>query len=266
MIKSEKKVIETIIHPKPDETAKTWEIPTVEAPVAKADEGKTNALGFKTTWRYEPPEIEEEQEPQPLTAEEIEQIRQAAYDEGFNQGKEEGFAKGYEEGKASGFEEGQKSGFEAGHEEGLAQGQDEIKTLTAQWQTLIEHLHKPMAIIDKNVEQQLFELTAQLTEAIVRHEATINSDILMSAISDAIKALPAQEAQTQIYLHPDDIKRVEEAFGEQHIQESGWRLLPAPQLEVGSCQVENSTSNIDMRIKSRIKEVLEPFLQNALHQ
>ncbi len=266
MIKSEKKIIENIIHPKPDEAPKTWEIPSVTPPQSKEDESKTNALGLKTTWRYEPPEAQEEVEPQPLTAEEIEEIRQAAYDEGFNQGKEEGFAKGYEEGKASGFDEGKQSGFEAGHKEGFAQGEEQVAELTAQWQKLIEHLHQPMAIVDKNVEQQLFELTAQLTEAIVRHEATINSDILMSAISDAIKALPAQEAQTQIYLHPDDIKRVEEAFGEQHIQESGWRLLPAPQLEIGGCQVENSTSNIDMRIKSRIKEVLEPFLQNALHQ
>ncbi len=266
MIKSEKKVIDTILHPKADETPKTWQIPSVEPPTTKEDEEKTNALGLKTTWRYEPPEPQEEQEIQPLTAEEIEQIRQAAYDEGFNQGKEEGFAKGYEEGKASGFEEGKKSGFDTGREEGLAQGQEEITQLTTQWQALVEHLHKPIAIVDKNVEQQLLTLAAQLTEAIVKHEVTINTDILISAISAAIKALPAQEAQTQIYLHPEDIKRVEAAFGEQFIQESGWRLLPAPQLEIGSCQVENSTSNIDMRIKSRIKEVLEPFLQNALHQ
>ena len=51
-----------------------------------------------------------------------------------------------------------------------------------------------------------------------------------------------------------------------HVQEQGWRLLAAPQLVPGSCQIENSTSNIDLSIKSRIKEVLDSFLQDALHQ
>ena len=63
---------------------------------------KTNALGKKRNWVYEPPESEEA-EPQPLTAQEIEDIRQAASEEGFSQGKEEGFAKGYEEGKTKGM-------------------------------------------------------------------------------------------------------------------------------------------------------------------
>jgi len=81
-----------------------------------------------------------------------------------------------------------------------------------------------------------------------------------------MKLLPSQDAQTQILVHPEDIKVVEEQFGEGYIIEQGWRLLAAPQLERGSCQIENSTSNIDLSIKSRMNDVLESFLQEALHQ
>mgnify|MGYP000574936694 CR=1 FL=1 len=63
-----------------------------------------------------------------------------------------------------------------------------------------------------------------------------------------------------------EAKLVEAQFGSEHIQKEGWRLLPAPQLTVGSCQIENSTSNIDLQMKSRLKQVLESFLQDALHQ
>lgn len=254
------------IKPSDDDDLKTWSLPTVENKNLAVDEGKTNALGFKSTWRYEPPEAEQALEPQPLTAEEIEEISKAAYEEGFNQGKEEGFSKGYEEGKLTGHEGGKLAGHEEGLAQGLNEGQEQIEQLTNQWQSLIDKLHQPLKDVDSNVEQQLFILVAQLTEAVVRHEAKTNVDIILAAISAAIKTLPAHEAQTQIYLHPDDIKRVEKAFGSEHIQTSGWRLLPAPQLEEGGCQVENSTSNIDMSIKSRLKAVLEPFLQNALHQ
>jgi flagellar assembly protein FliH len=106
----------------------------------------------------------------------------------------------------------------------------------------------------------------QLTEAVTKHEAKTNPDILLSAISEGIKALPAQESHTQILLNPQDIRLVEQQFGAGHIQEQGWQLLAAPQLPVGSCQIENSTSNIDLNIKSRLNEVLESFLQESLHQ
>jgi len=253
------------IHPDEEGDLKAWSLPQVEDERLKVDDGATNALGLKSTWKYEPPE-EDIEEPKPLTAEEIEEIRQAAFDEGFNQGKEDGFSKGYDEGKTTGHQEGLKTGHEEGLAQGLAAGEEQITELTTQWQTLIDKLHSPLTHVDKNVEQQLFVLVEQLTSVIVRHEAKTNTDIILSAIGEAIKALPAHDAQTQIYLHPDDIKRVEQAFGEEHIKTSGWRLLPAPQLEIGGCQVENSTSNIDMRIKTRLAEVLEPFLQNALHQ
>lgn len=254
-----------IIKANQPEELDVWSYPNVQAKANVEQESHTNALGKKPTWRYEPPE-EEIEEPEPLTAEEIEEIRQAAHDEGFSQGKEEGFSKGYEEGKAQGIEEGTVKGIEEGTEQGLAQGKQTIDDLSENWKSLIEQLNNPLATIEKNIEEQLLNLVVQLTEAVVLQEATTNPDILMAAINTGIKALPSNEPNTQIYLNPDDIKKVEQQFGEQYIKESGWRLLPAPQLSAGSCQIENSTSNIDLQMKSRLKQVLESFLQDALHQ
>lgn len=242
-----------------------WSLPNVQTKPSTEQTSNTNAFGKKANWKYEPPE-EEFVAPEPLTAEEIEEIRQAAHEEGFNQGKEEGFSKGYEEGKAEGITEGTVQGIEEGNEKGLAQGKEVIDSLSERWKTLIEQLDKPLASVEKNIEDQLLNLVVQLTEAVVLQEAKTNPDILIAAIATGIKSLPSNEANTQIHLHPDDIKHVEKQFGEHHIRESGWKLLPAPQLTPGSCQIENSTSNIDLQMKSRLKQVLESFLQDALHQ
>jgi len=245
--------------------ADVWSLPSIDVE-KQADDDKTNALGKKSSWRYEPPEELEIEEVIPLTAEDIEEIRKAAFEEGFGQGKEDGFAKGFDEGRASGHEEGLKIGHDEGIETGLSEGKETIDNLSADWQSLVEQLHEPLKKVGKNTEEQLLHLVVQLTEAVTLQEAKINPDIITSAIGMGIKALPSQDAQTQILIHPDDIKRVEQQFGEEYIQEQGWRLLAAPQLEPGSCQIENSTSNIDLSIKSRLKEVLESFLQDALHQ
>ncbi|MBA6389451.1 flagellar assembly protein FliH [Colwellia sp. BRX10-3] len=250
---------------KKTEEVNTWSAPSVQ-PDAEQDDGKTNAFGKSRTWRYEPPEETELNDPVPLTAQDIEEIRQAAFEEGFSQGKEEGFAKGFEEGKTSGHQEGVISGHEEGVTQGLAEGKETSEQQIAAMQTLLEHLHQPLVNVEKNVEAQLLQLVVQLTQAVTKHEAKTNPDILLSAIAEGIKALPGQESQTQILLHPQDIKLVEKQFGAQHIQEQGWRLLAAPQLSPGSCQIENSTSNIDLSVKTRLNEVLDAFLQEALHQ
>jgi flagellar assembly protein FliH len=254
-----------VIKPNAEQETDVWSLPSVDSENTPLDE-TTNAMGKRPTWRYEPPEELLEEEITPLTAEDIEEIRQAAFDEGFSQGKEEGFAKGFEEGKVSGHDEGVTQGHQEGLETGLAEGKERIDEQAVVWSSLTEQLHKPLLDVEKNVEQQLVHLVVQLTEAITLQEAKTNPDILISAISAGIKALPSQDAQTQILLHPDDIKLVENQFGAMHVQEQGWRLLPAPQLLPGSCQIENSTSNVDLNVKSRIKEVLDSFLQDALHQ
>ncbi|SEK49027.1 flagellar assembly protein FliH [Colwellia chukchiensis] len=243
----------------------TWQIPNVQAS-EHADLEQTNALGKSRNWRFEPPEESEVVEPTPLTAEDIEAIRQAAYEEGFSQGKEEGFGKGFAEGKAEGHEQGLSTGFDEGVSQGLAEGKDTSDQHIASLQALIEQLHQPLAKVEKNVEAQLLELVVQLTQAVTKHEAKTNPEILLTAIAEGMKALPAQEPETQILLNPQDIKLVEQEFGVEHIQQQGWRLLAAPHLSAGSCQIENSTSNIDLSVKSRLKEVLESFLQEALHQ
>lgn len=247
-----------------DEESSLWKIPTVEDP--NVDEEKINAIGKKAQWRYEPPEEVEAEDPVPLTAQEIEDIRQAAFDEGFNQGKEQGFAKGYEEGKAQGHEEGLKKGTEQGIADGFEQGKEQIDNLAKQWEVIIHDLKAPLEKVEKNVEEQLLQLLVLLVEAVTLQECKTNPDILLAAIDKGIKALPLQESSTQIYLNPIDIKLVEAQFGEQYMADQGWRLLPAPHVDVGSCQIENSTSNIDLTVKSKLKEVLDSFLQEALHQ
>lgn len=255
-----------VLKTQPEQEVDVWSLPTVEAPLSDEQANKTNAFGIKSNWRFEPPEQEPVEEPVPLTAEDLEQIRQAAYEEGFEQGKQQGFDQGHSEGKEQGHQEGLELGQQEGHAIGLETGKQSIEELTSHWQSMIQDLHHPMEKVNENIEQQVLELVVQLTQAVVLHEAKTNPEIILAAISQGIKALPSNELQTQIYLHPDDVKLVEREFGQSHIQENGWRLMPAPQFEPGSCQIENNTANIDLRMKSRLKQVLDSFLQDALHQ
>lgn len=240
--------------------AESWEIPMVEDPKQSVDDAKTNAFKMRSEWKYEPPE--EEIEILPPTAEEIEAIRQAARDEGFEEGKQQGF----DEGKAEGIELGLIEGREQGHAEGLQQGLDEGKALVdAQatlWQQLAEKLHQPLSQANSVTQDQLVKLAVSLARGVIRTEITTNEQVIYQALSEGLKALPINQAQYQIHMNPEDVALVKAHFGEATLKEKQWQLVEAPSMERGGCDITTEHNAVDVSIERRTKDVIDRFLLN----
>ena len=136
------------------ELLKRWPSPVLSSD-KKAPPGKTNALN-KTLPLQKTAAAEVDEEAQleikPLTADDIEQIRQAAFEEGFGQGKEEGFSKGYEEGREQGNADGIAHGQAEGKKLGLEQAAAEIEQKKLELATLLDQLQQPLLQVDQQVE------------------------------------------------------------------------------------------------------------------
>jgi flagellar assembly protein FliH len=246
--------------------AQLWNLPSVDDEQAKLD-STTNVLNRpKNRWKFEAPEHDRKQETEedvkPLTAQEIEAIRAAAYQEGLLSGHEEGFAKG----EVLGLEQGKESGKKEGHEEGVATGkaqyQEQIDALMLSLSQLIENVQTPTNQINKEVKSELVILATSLAKAIVKTDIQQNPDILIHAINEGIKTLPINENSYQITLNPDDIALVQEHFGEQHMNDSGWQLLESPELQRGGCQINTSSNAVDVSIERRSEQVFTQLLLN----
>lgn len=240
------------------EEAKAWDLPFVETPETPVEQQKTNALNRRSDWKYEPPE--EPEEIKPPTAEEIEAIRQAAYEEGLAQGKQTG----YEEGKTQGFDEGKTEGFAAGFDEGKAQGLEAGTTTVNQqaqlWQQLADGLSTPLEQVNKDVRQEIVKLAVALSRSVIRTEVKTNQDVILQALSEGLKVLPVEENHYQIHLHPDDIEFVKAHFGEDTIAEHKWQLVATPGLAKGGCDITTKTNAVDVSIERRCRAVLDKFL------
>ena len=240
--------------------AKAWDLPYVEPPKSAQDNEKTNALNFRSEWKYEPPE--EEEEVHPPTAQEIEEIRQAAHDEGFNQGKTLGF----EEGKAQGLEKGLEEGKALGYEEGLAQGLDEGKEEIANqveiWQKLIGNIHDPLSQANDETRDQLVKLAVTLAKAVIKTEVTTNQQVILQALSEGMKALPVNQKSYQIHMNPDDIALVKQHFSDADIEQKGWQFIDTPTMERGGCDIVTEQNAVDVSIERRCREVIDRFLVN----
>ncbi|QXW30785.1 flagellar assembly protein FliH [Aeromonas sanarellii] len=253
------------LRPEADEAQiEAWGWPEMETEA----EVETNALGLAPDWyRQEqapelPPDAPVEEPAPSITAEEVEAIRQAAWEEGMREGREAGFAKGLEEGKLEGLQQGHQAGLEQGREEGLALGRDQVEQEVARWQALATRLATPLSELDGAVEQQLITLVQQLARALIRHEAQTSPTLLLEALKQGLALLPVAEQGVTLMLHPDDVTRVEQAFGAEECVRRHWRLQSDPTLSPGDLQLATELSSIDLTLSGRIDQLLRNFLRD----
>ena len=158
----------------------------------------TNALGMNADWysakRQQMEMPNEVVVPVPMTVEELDAIRQAAYEDGYNEGKEQG----YQDGLATGNEEGRIEGESAGKSEGLAQGLAEGEALVAAkaaaWEQLQIQLHAPLEQVNIEVEAELIRVATGLAEALIKTEVSFNHEVLLQTLKQAIDALPDRKS------------------------------------------------------------------------
>ena len=243
------------------ELLQQWQTPDLSSE-RLANNSRTNALN-KTQPVAKAKAVAEDEEftVKPLTADDIEQIRQAAFEEGFNEGKEEGFSKGYAEGREQGQQDGFNQGQAEGKKQGLAEGQEELTNRLTTLSGLVEQLQQPLAKVDHQVQQQLVQLSLAMAQAVIAVEVKTNSQVILQAVSEAISALPLDAAHIQIKLNPADIAIIEQFYPADVRTERGWQLHAEPAIEQGGCVVQSSRSSVDRTLAQRMHSSLEHFLQ-----
>ncbi|MDB6443582.1 MULTISPECIES: flagellar assembly protein FliH [Pseudomonas] len=194
------------------------------------------------------PEIEEVplEEVQPLTLEEVEGIRQEAYNEGFAIGEKEGF-----------------------HSTSIKVRQEAETALTAKLQaleTLMLNLFEPIAEQDTQIEKSLVGLVQHITRQVIQRELAIDSSQIEHVMREALKLLPLGVGNVRLYINPQDFALVK-ALRERH--EETWRIVEDEALLPGGCRVETEHSRIDATVETRIQQAMAKLFdqlhEQALH-
>ncbi|WPN48764.1 MULTISPECIES: flagellar assembly protein FliH [unclassified Pseudomonas] len=218
----------------------TWALPSFDPPAPEPEP--------QPEPEPEPPEMEEVplEEVQPLTLEELESIRQEAYNEGFAVGEKEGF-----------------------HSATLKVRQEADVALTAKvsaLEQLMSRLFEPIAEQDTLIEKSLVDLVQHITRQVIQRELAIDSTQLEHVMRDALKLLPLGANNVRLYINPQDFAQVK-ALRERH--EETWRIVEDESLLPGGCRVETEHSRIDATVETRVARVMDKLLdqlhEQALH-
>ncbi len=196
--------------------------------------------------------VEDEIVAEKVTLAELESIRETAHDEGYESGRAEGLALGREEGEKKGFQEGMKN------------AEQRIEMQIGRFQELIKSLDTPLNKQHDEFAELVTLMALKVAEAITEHQVKEIPEIVQSAVSDAIAALPAQSGEMLVKVNSEDAETVQSAL---ESQEKRWQLVTDDQITAGGCIIVTDNSVVDHCIERRFDFVaaeLKQRLANSL--
>ena len=229
-----------------------WDLPSFEArdsePVYRAEPSAAEqaaTAAAEAALAAEAPQMEdvELEAVKPLTLDELEAIRQDAYNEGFSTGE--------------------KDGFHAGQLKAKQEADVVLQAKVAVLEQLMTQFFEPIAEQDQALERALVQLVSQMSREVIRRELLADSSQLTQVLREALKLLPMGAGNVRIHINPQDFELVK-ALRERH--EESWRILEDEQLQPGGCRVESEHSLIDASIETRLDLALKQLFEQQREQ
>lgn len=245
-----------------------WELPNLESSNQVNTKKDSIALAVKPDEADDAFEITEEFDEEsvvyePLTAQQLEEIRSAAYEEGFPQGYEEGQQKGYEEGLEKGQKEGHEQGLELGKQEGKEQAHSEAIELAQQQLGELEQLlnnalkefESPLEGTRELLENLLLESTKRLAEHVIRRELSEDSEaLLQEELNKILSTIGESEGRALLRVHPTSLEVAQALAVDTRLQ---LKIKADESLMEGGFILDSHNFYVDGSVESRLKEALK---------
>ncbi len=176
-----------------------------------------------------------------LTAAQLEEIANQAYEDVREQAHKEGFKQGHDE----------------GYQAGLKAAQQTIKQQTNSLNTAVSEVYKFLAGQDDEVEQALVNVAICIASAVLRRELTIDSSHMQQLISEAIDLLPMAASKIQIHLSEADY----ELLSEHSEIPDAWQLQIDRKLTPGGCRVTSQHSIVDYTLEEQFQQTVNQLVE-----
>jgi flagellar assembly protein FliH len=163
-----------------------------------------------------------------LTEEEIAAIREQARSEGYEEGMKQGHTAGYATGARSAFQ----------------MGQEENAVVLQQLREVAVNFTAQVAASGETISPQLLDLALDIAKAMLKTALPIRPELVLPVVTATMHALPGLHLPATLSLHPDDAELVRAHMGED-LSANGWVIAANPDIERGSCRVDNATNQID---------------------
>jgi flagellar assembly protein FliH len=224
-----------------------WALPSFDPHVEDAGTDSARAAGAGQAEDAQALSAESEdvalEDVKPLTLDELEAIRQDAYNEGFSTGE--------------------KDGYRSGQLKARQEADTALAGKMLAVEQLMQQLFEPIAEQDQQLEVALVNLVSHMAREVIQRELNSDSSQIRQVLREALKLLPMGAGNVRIQLNPQDFEMVK-ALRERH--EESWRIVEDDALLPGGCRVESEHSRIDASIETRLSQALKQLFEQQREQ
>lgn len=146
--------------------------------------------------------------------------------------------------------EGFAAGLEEGRKAGLVEAENTLKETLLPLQRIAETFSEALITADEAIAQDILELALDLAKAMLKNALSVQPELILPIVKEAIHYLPSLKQPAILTLHPADAAIVNEQIGED-LTKSGWRIVSDIQIERGGCRVETASNQIDATATTR---------------
>jgi flagellar assembly protein FliH len=181
-----------------------------------------------------------------LTAGQLEEISNQAYEDVREQAR------------ADGLKQGQDEGYQAG----INAAQEELNKNAKNLSKTIDMLFSSLAGQDDDVEQALVNLVIGVSRSVLRRELTIDSSQIIAIVNEAVAELPLRASDITIYLNEQDFQLLQE-----HSEIlAHWQLEIDRTLTPGGCRVTSRQSVVTYSLEDQFQQTINSLVDKRFSE
>lgn len=211
-----------------------WDLPSFDAPVEQKQPEPVE-VEAEAEVRVEDVTIEDVK---PLTLEDVESVRQGAWNEGFSTGE--------------------KDGFHAGQLKASQEAEVVLRNKVQALENIMREFFQPIAQQDQQLEESMLDLVMQISRQVIQRELSIDSSQIQQVVREALKLLPMGSEAVRVYVNPQDFEQIK-ALRARH--EENWKIVEDDDLLPGGCRFESVNTQINASIETRLEHIAAQILE-----
>ncbi len=149
-----------------------------------------------------------------------------------------------------------QDGLQRGHAEGFAAGQRAALAQAQRLQALVDHIARPLVHLDDEIEHALVDLAAAIARRILHDELASAPERVVAVVREALAGLPPQLRSVRLRVHPEDAALLREQLPPP-ADVKDFEVVPDPELKRGDCRVLTESALIDASLDRRVRVVAQ---------
>jgi flagellar assembly protein FliH len=156
-----------------------------------------------------------------------------------------------------------RQGYEEGKKAAQAELQEQYKnSLKKVFDATKEAVEQRDKII-RSAEPEILKLATKIAMQLIHSEITLNRDVIMNVVSDAINKITDKE-QVIIKVNQADLERVKDHKEDIEDMLDGAKnlsIVPDKKVEAGGCIIETKVGLVDARVSTKVEAIEKAFMK-----